>query len=552
MPAFPTTLFAPPAVLPSGGGFRFQLYAPHALSVDLLGDFSGWSPLPMHPAEVGLWTVEVHSAAPGQAYQFRIATAEGLMLRKSDPCGAALQLPPLRASVLQNLGHTWQDAGWMTVRQHSRPAPLLIYRLDLHSWRRTASGARLSLAELTPWLIAHVKALGATHVALLPVMDHSRAEGTAAFFSPAPSLVTPQALMDLVDRLHCAGIGVLLHWQVERFSPDPFGLDRFDGTPVYEGSTPLHFCLADPMVQSFLTDAARHWLGCYHADGLLLPDPSLFAQEDAAFWQGWNRTLHRDFPGILTIAAGDGSLTPLGFDAVEQLPRQQALLDYHRTDPLFRAPLHGALTEEAEDCSLLSLPLVTHSSLVEQAAGKELPHRMAGLRTLYLYLLTQPGGVLLPMGAEFAQLAPWNPHQSLDWHLLQNPLHREQLEFFRAAGNLYLASPALWQRGAQLRWIVAEDATGNTLMYLRTAPEGDPLLLAFNFSGLALRSLCVGVPQPGTWEVLLSTDSRSWGGHGKGTQGCLTTTSIPRHGWEQSLFLDLPPMSGLVLRPVQA
>ena len=563
-----------------GNRCLFHVYAPHAKAVSVLGDFSDWRPLPMKRGRSGIWRVTLDNISAGQAYQFSLTASDGQIIRKSDPCGTGFQDPPLRASVIHDLHYPWGDHSWIRNRHNcgDSSAPLLIYEMDLLSWRRDAAGNIMPVSRLAAWLVPYAKRLGATHVEFLPVMDLVPGDGVTGFFSLNPALGTPSDLMYLIDQLHQAGVGVILDWELSRFSRDLFGLDRFDGEPTFEGKSPQHFDFSQFPVRNFLTVSARFWIEAYHVDALkishldeiLLVDGSVDA-DAAAFLRQWNRDLHRDYPGISTIAQGapdwphiTGPLQDeqaLGFDLCWNLHWQRTALEYQRTDPIQRWGRHTDLTTPLlyafdEGYILpLSIDTMRQQSLVSQMFGSSNTQRLANVRAFYLYQLTQPGKKLIAMGSEFSQLAPLNPKQSLDWHLLQFPWCQQQLEFFRTAGDMYLSSPALWDAEDNwgcYQWVVADDAAANTIFYLRTSTQGESILAAINFSGLDRRSLSVGVPHAGTWEVLLSTDDRRWGGRGKSSFGTLRTVSIRKHGQDQSLFLDLPPMTGIVLRPVKS
>lgn len=561
----------------------FHVYAPHAEKVSVLGDFSDWYPLPMKRGNSGIWRITLDHISPGQAYQFNLTSPGGQVIRKSDPCGTGFQKPPLRASVVHDLNYTWKDEIWLKNRRCCGDSshPMLIYQLDPLSWRRDAQGQVMPISKLSAWLIPHVKRLGCTHVELLPVMDSVPGEGTTGFFSLNPALGIPHDLMSFIDELHQAGIGVILDWELSRFSKDLFGLDRFDGEATFEGDIPLHFDFSSFPVRNFLTISARFWIEIYHADGikishleeLLWPDEEDTDWEAVSFLRSLNTELHSRYPGITTIAQGaadwphltGGAIEDersLGFDLCWNLHWQKTALAYQAVDPIDRKDRHTDLTTpllyafDEQYILPVSLDLMEDASLVDHMFGKDTMHKLAAVRTFYLYQLTQPGKKLISMGSEFSQVSPWNRNQSLDWHLLQYPWSQKQLEFFRAAGDLYLSSPTLWEGEDSWRcyqWIVADDAAANTVYYLRTATDGSTLLVAINFSGLDRRSLGVGVPktESGTWEVLLSTDDRRWGGRGKSSSGTLREITISRHGQEQSLFLDLPPMTGLILQPVE-
>src|SRR5271170_4166268 len=272
-----------------GGGVTFGVWAPNATRVAVIGDFNHWNA----DADVlaprgnsGIWEGPAAAAGPGDVYKFAITTRAGNVLDKADPFAARAEHPPRTGSVVWDLAYQWDDDTWMQTRggRIALAAPISVYEVHLGSWRRDPADPQrfLGYAEVAEPLIRHVQEAGFTHVEFLPLMEHpfygSWGYQTTGFFAPTSRYGTPQELMGLVDRLHQAGVGVILDWVPSHFPADPFSLASFDGTHLYEHADPrlgfhpdwnsLIFNYGRHEVRSFLASAAEHWLTMYHADGL--------------------------------------------------------------------------------------------------------------------------------------------------------------------------------------------------------------------------------------------------------------------------------------------
>jgi len=599
--------------LEAGGraGTTFAVWAPAAERVSVIGEFNGWD-RERHPLSrlgvSGLWEGFVPGVDRGALYKYHVVSRQGgYRVDKADPFGYRHETPPATGSVVWDLGYEWGDAAWMAERsaRNAPEAPVSIYEVHLGSWRRPGDDPRrfLTYAELTPLLVDYARAMGFTHVELLPVMEHpfygSWGYQVTGYFAPTSRYGTPQDLMRLIDRLHQAGIGVILDWVPSHFPGDEHGLRFFDGTHLYEHADPrqgIHpdwnssiFNYGRHEVRSFLLSSAHFWLERYHADGLrvdavasmLYLDYSRKAGEwlpnrfggrenlDAiAFLRQLNETVAREHPGALMIAEESTSwpmvsrpvwLGGLGFHLKWDLGWMHDTLEYFAHDPIHRKYHHDRVTfRMLYACSeAFVLPLshdeVVHGkgSLLGRMPGDEW-RKLANLRLLLAWMTAQPGKKLLFMGGELAQGREWDHDRSLDWHLLEFPGHRGVQRFVRELNRLYRDEPALFEQDLHpdgFEWLDCHDAEQSTAALLRRGRSPDALVaVALNFTPVPRHNFRVGVPRDGFWREVLNSDAREFGGSGQGNLGGIESAPVASHGRFQSLNLTLPPLGAVFLR----
>jgi 1,4-alpha-glucan branching enzyme len=604
-------LGAHPRALDGVSGTAFAVWAPSARSVSLVGDFNSWDGR-LHPMRTlgaaGVWELFLPGVGPGASYKFEIRTRAGDLRVKADPLAFEVQAPPGTNSIVHRPAHRWGDHEWLEARSrgNSFTEPLSVYEVHLGSWRRTLDGAALPIATLAEQLVAHVTDLGFTHVELMPVMAHPFAGSwgyqVTSYFAPAPAFGTPDELRALIDRLHQAGIGVILDWVPAHFPRDDWALARFDGTALYEHADPrrgahpdwgtLIFNLGRNEVRNFLLASALYWLREQHADGLRVDAVASMLYRDysrkpgewvpneyggredleaVAFLKELNEVIHAAVPGVISVAeestAWPGVSRPtyaggLGFGFKWNMGWMHDTLGYFAHDPIHRRFHHGELTFSmiyayTENFILpLSHDEVVHGkgSLLAKMAGDRW-QRFANLRALYGLMWAHPGKQLLFMGQEFAQEAEWSHEHSLDWHLLEQPEHAGVLELVRALNRAYRAEPALWQRdfdAAGFRWLEADDAAANVLAFARVGADGTRWLVCVcNLSPIVREHYRIGLPQAGVWTECLNTNRSEFGGSGIGN-GPLEAQPRPWHGQTQSAELTLPPLATLWLAPDRA
>jgi len=592
-------------------GTYFAVWAPDAERISVVGDFNGWNSdsHPMNPrGDSGVWEAFLPGVGKGTVYKYHIRSRYHMYVAdKTDPYGYYNEVPPRTASIVWDLEYEWNDAEWMrTRREHNKSdAPISIYEMHLGSWMRVPEEGNRSLSyrELAPKLAAYVKELGFTHVEFMPVMEHpffgSWGYQVTGYYAPSARFGTPQDFMYLVDYLHQNGIGVFLDWVPSHFPNDEHGLAYFDGTHLYEHADPrkgFHpdwksaiFNYDRNEVRGFLLSNAIFWLDRYHADGLRMDAIASMLYLDYSRKQGeWipnqyggrenlgavsllrqvNEDAYAAFPDIQTIAEESTAwpmvsrptyIGGLGFGMKWDMGWMHDTLAYMSRNPIFRKYHHNKLSFRGlyaftENFVLpLSHDEVVHGkgSLIANMAGDEW-QKFANLRLLFGYMFTQPGKKLLFMGAEFGQWSEWNHDGSLDWDVLQYPIHQGMQRWVRDLNAYYRSEPALYESDFLpdgWRWIDADDSDNSVLTYMRFPKDHSaPVVMACNFTPVPRRGYRVGVPHGGNWREVLNSNAAIYGGTDEGNYGGRLTEPIACHGHQNSLLLDLPPLAMVVFK----
>jgi 1,4-alpha-glucan branching enzyme len=598
------------------GGADLAVWAPNAAAVSVIGDWNGWQgeadPLRPRDDDSGVWEGHVPGIAHGHAYKFRIVTQGGQWLDKADPFAVCAEQPPATASRAWSLDYTWNDSDWMEHRapRNALSAPMSIYEVHLGSWRRR-DGQPLGYRELAHALADYVADLGFTHVELMPITEHpfygSWGYQTTGYFAPTARYGTPQDFMYLVDHLHQRGIGVLLDWVPSHFPADAHGLDRFDGTHLYEHADPRQgyhpewnssiFNYGRHEVRSFLVSSGLFWLDKYHLDGLRVDAVASMLYLDYArqpgewipnrhggrenleaieFLRHLNRSLYRDHPDTVSIAEESTAwpmvsrpieMNGLGFGMKWNMGWMHDSLAYMKEDPIHRRFHHHKLTFSMvyafnENFVLpLSHDEVVYGkgSLIDKMPGDDW-QQFANLRALFGLMWSHPGKKLLFMGGEFAQRREWTHEGELDWSCLHGERHSGMQRLVQALNRVYRQEPALHEvdfSAEGFAWVEADDTAHSVIAFLRKPrpggdPRAQPLLVVCNMTPIPRENYLVGVPTAGYWQEVLNTDAREFGGASWGNLGGLESTPVRSHHWTQSLCLTLPPLSTLILKPVPA
>ena len=600
-------LGAHPANQDGQDGYVFRVWAPHARGVSVMGDFNGWSEEshPMNRLEGGVWELFIPGMKQYDTYKYAVHARDGRVLAKSDPYAFHAETRPGNASKLYDLsGYQWGDQKWLEYRK-AHPIyhnPLNIYEMHLGSWRRTGEGEFLSYRDMAGWLVPYVKEMGFTHVELMPVTEHpldaSWGYQCTGYFAATSRFGVPHDLMYLIDQLHQAGVGVILDWVPAHFPKDAFGLYEFDGEPCYEYADPRKGEHADwgtrvfdydrKEVRSFLFSSALFWLEQYHIDGLRVDAVASMLYLDYSRQSGewvpnkygghenleaidFLRTLNTHIfvphPDVLMIAE-ESTAWPLvshpvdegglGFNLKWNMGWMNDITHYMKLDPYFRQFNHKDITFSLMYAfsENFILPL-SHDEVVHMKGSflNKIPgpyeEKFAGVRAFYTYMLAHPGKKLLMMGSEFGQWNEWHYEYSLDWHLLENRENQDIKAFFQAANAFYLENKPLWDLDFSwegFQWICADDNQNNCASFLRKDRKGDFVLAVCNFSPVHRPGYRLGVPYRGTYQCVFNSDDERFGGSGLGDKEPLSSEDIPMHGQEQSLVIDIPPMSGVIYR----
>jgi 1,4-alpha-glucan branching enzyme len=595
------------------GATEFAVWAPNAASVAVVGDFNGWDPR-THPMRQtsdasGIWYARVAQAKQGSIYKYHVVSKHaGYRVDKADPYAFRCEMPPKTGSMVWDLDYEWHDEEWMRTRgrRNALDAPHAVYEVHLGSWMRSPDHPErfLGYRDLAPRLAEYVKRMGFSHVELMPIMEHpfygSWGYQCTGYFAPSTRFGTPQDFMWFVDHLHQNGIGVILDWVPSHFPWDPHGLGFFDGTHLYEHSDPRQghhpdwasaiFNYGRNEVRSFLSSSAHFWLENYHADGLRVDAVASMLYLDYGRKQGeWipnrhggrenldaidflrflNETLYRDFPDIQTVAEESTAwpqvsrptyLGGLGFGMKWNMGWMHDTLNYFKRDPVYRKHHHDALTFSLwyafhENFVLpLSHDEVVHGkgSLIGRMPGDDW-QQFANLRLLLAYMWAHPGKKLLFMGGEFGQRREWTHDSSLEWHVLEYPLHQGAQRWVADLNRLYRDNRSLHARDFSpegFRWVQRGDWEQSAISFLRLAGgEAPPVLAVFNFTPVPRFNYRVGVPRGGYWREILNSDANAYGGSGLGNYGGADAVPMPYEEYSHSLTLTLPPLAAVFFKP---
>ena len=602
-------LGAHPMTLEGVEGVHFAVWAPNARRVSVVGDFNAWDGR-RHPMrkriDSGVWEIFAPDIGEGMVYKFEITAADGTLLKlKADPLGFAAELRPATASIVARTdAFPWTDAAWTRQRQDTDPRrrPMAIYEVHLGSWRRGPDNGFLSYDAIADALIPYVVDMGFTHIELMPVNEHPLDDSWGyqpiGLFAPTRRFGDPAGFARLIDRAHAAGIGVLLDWVPAHFPTDAHGLARFDGGPLYEHADPhkgFHpdwntaiYDFGRREVTNFLAASALYWLDRFHIDGLrvdavasmLYLDYSRRAGEwtpnaeggrenhDAVrFLRQINTLTYGSHPGTVMIAeestAWPGVSRPvheggLGFGFKWNMGWMNDTLDYIGREPVHRSWHHAKMTFGlvygfSENFILpISHDEVVHGkgSILGRIPG-DMWQKTATGRAYLAFMWAHPGKKLLFMGQEFGQLREWDFSRELDWHVLDDPLHRGMRDCVRDLNRLYRAIPALHARDCEaegFQWIAVDDAAQSVFAWLRRGGPDDPPVAVFcNFTPVPRPDYRIGLPFPGRWREVLNTDAALYGGSGQGNLGAVEAVAEPFQGWPAAASVSLPPLATLYL-----
>jgi 1,4-alpha-glucan branching enzyme len=586
-------------------GAYFAVWAPNAKAVSVIGNFNLWEngKHKLNPRwdGSGIWEGFFTDIKHGEAYKYAIHSNTGEYLEKADPFAAYCETAPKTASILWEPKYEWKDQSWLEERKQltGKPRPYSVYEVHYGSWKRKSEENNRSLTypEMAIELVNYVKDMGFTHVEFLPVMEHpfygSWGYQLTGYFAPSSRYGSPEDFMYMIDCFHRAGIGVILDWVPSHFPGDVHGLFKFDGTYLYEHEDPrkgFHpdwksyiFNYGRNEVRSFLISNAVFWLDKFHIDGLrvdavasmLYLDYSRKAGEwipnhyggnenieAITFLKEMNEVVYSQFPDTITIAEESTSwsgvsrptyLGGLGFGQKWMMGWMHDTLSYFKQDPVHRKYHQNEITFSimyafTENFMLpLSHDEVVHGkgSLLGRMPGDEW-RKFANLRLLFGYMFTHPGTKLLFMGGEFGQSAEWNHEKSLDWHLLDYPLHQGVKKLVKDLNQLYKSEPALYRHAFEqkgFQWIDYNDRENSVMAYQRKGDKKEDLLIVVcNFTPEVRYHYRIGVPYKGQWSELFNSDHSGYSGGNVLNTGLLNTSPVKYQGQDYSISLTLPPL----------
>ncbi|GAA2154879.1 1,4-alpha-glucan branching protein GlgB [Nocardioides koreensis] len=602
-------------------GTSFAVWAPSARGVRIKASFNSWDGRE-HPMRQlgtsGVWELFVPGVGNGTGYKFLILGTDGQWREKADPMAFHTEVPPATSSVVFESSYSWGDDEWMTSRAGRQPVneAMSVYEVHLGSWKKHHGGGLYSYADLADHLVPYVTDLGFTHVEFMPVMEHpfggSWGYQVTSYFAPTARFGDPDGFRYLVDRLHQAGIGVIVDWVPAHFPKDEFALSRFDGTPLYEDPNPSRgehpdwgtyvFNFGRREVRNFLVANALYWLEEFHIDGLRVDavasmlyldysrEPGEWTPnvhggrenlEAVQFLQEMNGTVYKRVPGAITIAeestSWEGVTRPtseggLGFGFKWNMGWMHDSLGYMQHEPVHRSYHHGEMTFSlvyawSENYVLpISHDEVVHGkgSLLRKMPGDRW-QQLANLRAYLGFMWAHPGKQLLFMGAEMGQESEWAEARELDWWLLDHPEHRGVQSLVRDLNRVYAGTPAAWTRDndpGTFQWIDANDAGRNVFSFIRRGGTGpgatsDPatsdlatpdLVCVANFAAVPHEGYRLGLPQAGVWDEVLNTDAESYTGSGVGNMGAVTAVEGDWSGQPAHADIVVPPLATVWFR----
>lgn len=566
--------------------FVFRTYAPNAQGITVIGSFNDW-----HEDEMqrngAVWTYSNSNASVGDIYKYVVYTANGQRTEHCDPYGFGMELRPAFASCIRDIEkYRFTDSEWMSKRSKNYDNPMNIYEVHLGSWVTNPDDPNgwYNYSEIADKLIDYARKNHFTHLEFMPLAEHpadcSWGYQSTGFFSPTSRYGTASQLMELVDKCHNAGIGVIMDFVPVHFAIDSYALKEYDGSNLYEyppsdvgvsewGTCNFNFSKGE--TRSFIQSCANYWLDKYHFDGLRMD-----AISRAIYWAGdpsrgingntvefikmMNLGLHQRHPTAMLIAE-DSTAYPkvtapveydgLGFDYKWDLGWMNDTLDFFRIAPWERSHHYYKLTFSMSYFynELFLLPFshdenVHGKATIIQKMYGDYDEKFIQARALYMYMYTHPGKKLNFMGNEFAQFREWDETRCQDWDMLHYPMHDAFHKYIKTLGNIYCTRQSLNSGEYDMRsfkWIIADAQEQCVYIYERVSVS-DKILCAFNFSGME-QTIEFNAESDSVYDLILHSRWDEFGGDVKKEKLCIHSK---KHDGMNAATIKLPPLSGML------
>ena len=560
-------------------GVYFAVWAPHAKSVSVIGEFNGWDAAAdrMERQEpLGIYTVFVPEAKDGQMYKYCIETESGELIYKADPFANYAELRPGTASRITDVSHLkWTDDRWMESRKKwdNKENPLSIYEVHMGSWMRhpgREDEGFYTYREFAEAITKYVKKMGYTHVELMGIAEHpfdgSWGYQVTGYFAPTSRYGTPEDFAYMINYLHRNRIGVILDWVPAHFPKDAHGLADFDGTPTFEYADPRKgehpdwgtkiFDYEKPQVRNFLIANALFWIEHFHVDGLRVDAVASmlyldYGKQDGQwvpnkyggnqnleaieFFKHLNSVVLGRNPGTMMIAeestawpkvTGNPEDDGLGFSLKWNMGWMHDFTEYMKLDPYFRKNAHHMMTFSMEYAYSENYILVlSHDEVVHLKCSmlNKMPgegwDKFRNLKAAYAFMMGHPGKKLLFMGQEFAQLREWSEERELDWFLLAEEPHQQIQNWYKDLLHLYKKNKALYELDNDPKgfdWINKDDIFRSIFSFIRHSRDSKKnLLFVCNFTPVDRPDYRVGVPRRKQCKLVLNSDETKYGGSGE-------------------------------------
>ncbi len=589
-------------------GWQFTVWAPHAQSVSVVGNFNDWdrNVNPMTEISDGIWQVFIEKLKNFEMYKFSIETASGDIKLKADPYANHSETTPATASKIFESTYKWGDKKWLKERENYDPyhTPMNIYEMHMGSWIKTKDGDVCNYRDIADKLVEYVLDMGYTHVEILPITEYpydgSWGYQVTGMFAPTSRFGTPDDFRYFVDKLHSAGIGVFLDWVVAHFPKDAHGLFEFDGEPLYEYGNSFKaehkewgtmvFDYGRKEVCSFLISSADYWINEFHIDGIRVDAvasmlyldynrkdgewlPNVFGGshnlEAIEFLKQLNTSILTRHKGVVMIAEEStafpmvtkpAEMGGLGFNFKWNMGWMNDMIRYVSANPFFRKDMHNNITfaityAYSENYILpLSHDEVVHGkcSLLSKMPG-EYADKFEGLKAFYGFMMAHPGKKLLFMGGEFGQFIEWDYKKQLDWFLLDYESHRNLRNFVKKLNTYYKKNPEMYDLDVSFegfKWICVDDNTQNIVSFVRYDREGNYTIAVVNFSPITRTQYCMGVPENKNYRVVLSSTSKEFGGSDDISTIKYSAKKGGMHGMDYHIEMTIPGNSVTYLKAV--